>query len=220
MTLSLARAMGDRATEPREVAPPPSPRKNWTREAIAHWLVERLSEPVTTLVGIDHGFSFPLKYYEKYDLAHDWPCSWTIFKNIGQQMRPVPTSISFVKASAETVRPAVVILAGDGSRKCARARNPCFISTCPAPSPNPPTLAFLGCSFFERMPEAASISGRSMAGCCRRANQRSSRFIRPYGAIASHVMAAIPISKTPAPLRNGFAGATWTALSNGSSAPA
>jgi hypothetical protein len=31
--------MGDRATEPREVAPPPSPRKNWTRKAIAHWLV-------------------------------------------------------------------------------------------------------------------------------------------------------------------------------------
>ena len=51
--------MGDRATEPREVAPPPSPRKNWTLKAIAHWLVERLSEPSPALVGIDHGFSFP-----------------------------------------------------------------------------------------------------------------------------------------------------------------
>ena len=64
--------MGDRATETCEVAPPASPRKNWTRKAIAQWLVERLSEPVTTLVGIDHGFSFPLKYFEKYGLPHDW----------------------------------------------------------------------------------------------------------------------------------------------------
>jgi hypothetical protein len=65
--------MADRANGPREVAPPPSPRKNWTRKAIAHWLVERLSEASPTLVGIDHGFSFPLRYFEKYDLPHDWP---------------------------------------------------------------------------------------------------------------------------------------------------
>jgi hypothetical protein len=65
--------MADRASEPREVAPPPGPRKNWTRKAIAHWLVERLSERHVTLMGIDHGFSFPLQYFEKYGLAHDWP---------------------------------------------------------------------------------------------------------------------------------------------------
>ena len=52
--------VADRATEPREVAPPPSPRKNWSRKAIAQWLAERLCEPLPTLVGIDHGFSFPL----------------------------------------------------------------------------------------------------------------------------------------------------------------
>ena len=61
--------MADRATKPREVAPAASPRKNWTRKTIAHWLVERLAEPVTTLVGIDHGFSFPLKYFEKWSPA-------------------------------------------------------------------------------------------------------------------------------------------------------
>jgi hypothetical protein len=65
--------MADRASEPREVAPPPSPRWYWTRKTIAHWLVERLSEPSVTLVGIDHGFSFPLKYFAKYGLARDWP---------------------------------------------------------------------------------------------------------------------------------------------------
>lgn len=62
----------DCATEPREVAPPPSPRRYWTRKAIAQWLVERLSEPHATLVGIDHGFSFPVCYFQKYGLPHDW----------------------------------------------------------------------------------------------------------------------------------------------------
>jgi hypothetical protein len=62
----------DHSNDPREVAPPPSPRKNWTRKRIAHWLVERLSESSVTLVGIDHGFSFPLKYFEKYKLLREW----------------------------------------------------------------------------------------------------------------------------------------------------
>jgi hypothetical protein len=58
---------------PTEVPPPPSPRKYWTRKGIAHWLVERLSEDVPTLVGIDHGFSFPLRYFEVHGLKPDWP---------------------------------------------------------------------------------------------------------------------------------------------------
>ena len=33
----------------------------------------RLSEDVPTLVGIDHGFSFPLRYFEVHHLAPDWP---------------------------------------------------------------------------------------------------------------------------------------------------
>jgi hypothetical protein len=64
--------MADRVTEPHEVAPPPSSRWYWTRKAIAQWLVERLAEPPATVVGIDHGFSFPLRYFEKYGLPHDW----------------------------------------------------------------------------------------------------------------------------------------------------
>jgi hypothetical protein len=46
---------------PYEVAPPPSPKKYWTRRGIAEWLVERLAEDIPTIVGIDHGFSFPLR---------------------------------------------------------------------------------------------------------------------------------------------------------------
>jgi len=44
--------MADRANEPREIAPPLSPRWYWSRKEIGQWLVERLSEPVATLVGI------------------------------------------------------------------------------------------------------------------------------------------------------------------------
>jgi hypothetical protein len=46
-------------TPPVEVPSPPSPRKYWTRRGIAEWLTERLAEDAPTLVGIDHGFSFP-----------------------------------------------------------------------------------------------------------------------------------------------------------------
>ena len=59
-------ADGDRL--PIEVLPPPSPRKYWTRRGVAEWLVERLGEPTPTLVGIDHAFSFPLRYFEVHRL--------------------------------------------------------------------------------------------------------------------------------------------------------
>jgi hypothetical protein len=65
--------MADRALPPAEVQPPPSPRKYWTRRGIAEWLVARLSEDLPTLVGIDHGFSFPLRHFETYHLPTDWP---------------------------------------------------------------------------------------------------------------------------------------------------
>lgn len=65
--------LADRASPPIEVQPPPSPRKYWTRREIAEWLVARLSEGQPTLVGIDHGFSFPLQYFEEHGLKCDWP---------------------------------------------------------------------------------------------------------------------------------------------------
>jgi len=62
-----------RTAPPAEVLPPPSPRKYWTRRGVAEWLAERLAEDQPTLVGIDHGFSFPVKYFERHRLPHDWP---------------------------------------------------------------------------------------------------------------------------------------------------
>lgn len=60
-------------TGPVEVPPPHSPRKYWTRRGVAQWLGGELAGDVATLVGIDHGFSFPLAYFEKYKLERDWP---------------------------------------------------------------------------------------------------------------------------------------------------
>ncbi|MGW8223760.1 MAG: hypothetical protein ACWGP1_16555, partial [Syntrophobacteria bacterium] len=63
---------GNRELLPIEVSPPPSPRKFWTRRGIAEWLVECLLEEVPTSVGIDHGFSFPMQYFEVNHLEPDW----------------------------------------------------------------------------------------------------------------------------------------------------
>jgi hypothetical protein len=64
--------MADRRSRPTEVPPPAGPKKYWTRRALAMWLTERLQSDGSTLVGIDHGFSFPLKYFEKHRIPHDW----------------------------------------------------------------------------------------------------------------------------------------------------
>lgn len=58
---------------PTEALPPPSPRKYWTRKGIAAWLIDQLGQGVPTIVGIDHGFSFPIAYFEAHGLPHDWP---------------------------------------------------------------------------------------------------------------------------------------------------
>lgn len=58
---------------PEEVQPPPSPRKYWTRKGIAEWLVALLDDEIPMLVGIDHGFSFSLRFFEAHQIAPDWP---------------------------------------------------------------------------------------------------------------------------------------------------
>lgn len=65
--------MADGVSPPIEVPPPPSPRKYWTRRGIAEWLAERFFEDRPTLVGIDHGLSFPLWYFETHRLPPNWP---------------------------------------------------------------------------------------------------------------------------------------------------
>jgi len=63
----------DRDRPPREVRPEADPRRHWTRRGLAEWLARRLGAGPPTLVGIDHGFSFPLRYFETWGLPLDWP---------------------------------------------------------------------------------------------------------------------------------------------------
>ncbi|MFZ5678016.1 MAG: hypothetical protein ACOZAM_34040 [Pseudomonadota bacterium] len=61
----------DKDAAPIEISPPA--RKYWTRRSIAEWLVEQLGGGAPALVGIAHGFSFPLRYFETHGLPLDWP---------------------------------------------------------------------------------------------------------------------------------------------------
>lgn len=63
----------DGTAEAVEVLPPPSPRKYWTRRGLAEWLAGTLQKGPSTIVGIDHAFSFPLQYFEVHRLPLEWP---------------------------------------------------------------------------------------------------------------------------------------------------
>jgi hypothetical protein len=56
-----------------EVPPPPGPRKYWTRRGVAEWLVAELRDGPPAIVGIDHAFSFPIRYFETHLIPPDWP---------------------------------------------------------------------------------------------------------------------------------------------------
>lgn len=57
---------------PAEVHPPSGRRKHWTRRDVAEWLAGQLRDGPPALVGIDHGFCFPLPYFQKYHLPPEW----------------------------------------------------------------------------------------------------------------------------------------------------
>lgn len=57
--------------EPQAVRPD-APARHWSRQEIAHWLLARIQAGERLLVGIDHGFSFPQSYFERYRLD-SWP---------------------------------------------------------------------------------------------------------------------------------------------------
>lgn len=46
--------------------------RHWSREALAKWLLHVLSSDEPSVVGIDHAFSFPRKYFAIHSLSGDW----------------------------------------------------------------------------------------------------------------------------------------------------
>lgn len=57
---------------PIEIPPPPSVRRYWSRLGLAEWLVTTLKDAPPTLVGIDHAFSFPIRYFETHWIPPEW----------------------------------------------------------------------------------------------------------------------------------------------------
>jgi hypothetical protein len=86
----------NRDVEPHEVPPQVhtslAHRKYWSRRGIAEWIAAELSVGPPTLVGIDHGFSFPREYFETHNLLLDW----TAFLDDFQRHRPTDERGVFV----------------------------------------------------------------------------------------------------------------------------
>lgn len=70
--LRVFQTVGD--DDAQEVLPPPGPKKYWTRCGLAKWLMQELDCSMPTIVGIDHAFSFPMRYFERHWLQPNWQC--------------------------------------------------------------------------------------------------------------------------------------------------
>jgi hypothetical protein len=59
-----------RNSEPMKVKSPSGKKWNWTRKEIAHWCLEQLKDKDPVIIGIDHGFSCPKGYMERYRISN------------------------------------------------------------------------------------------------------------------------------------------------------
>jgi hypothetical protein len=195
-----------------EVPPPPSPRKYWTRKGIAEWLVERLAEDTSTLVGIDHGFSFPMRYFETHGLLPDWP------RFLDDFQRHWPTDEDHVYV--EFVREGI---AGHGAARMGNARwrrlteeraggaKSVFHFDVQGSVAKSTHAAFPGCASSASASASESTSGRSMVGTFRLGALPSPRSIPRFGRAASPTRAEPATSTTPSASPPGFCEAIATA---------
>ena len=76
-TIQVYQAAG--GTGPQAVASPSSTnhrKRNWNRIEVVDWLTENLQVNSAVMIGIDHAFSFPLSYFQRYNIA-----TWDEFLN-------------------------------------------------------------------------------------------------------------------------------------------
>lgn len=68
--------------KPSKVTPPKAGKKNWCRHEVAEFCQQILADDEPVIIGIDHGFSFPLSYMQRYGLdnwnsfLHDFVNHW------------------------------------------------------------------------------------------------------------------------------------------------
>jgi hypothetical protein len=75
------------------VGSPAGGKRNWTRKEIAHWCLAQLRGDRPVIIGIDHGFSFPMCYMERYRITN-----WDHFLEDFQQHWPTDQDTSSVEA--------------------------------------------------------------------------------------------------------------------------
>ena len=71
---------------PKRVEPYDKGAKNWCRKEVAKYVSELLIAKSNVIIGIDHGFSFPKSYFEKYRIK-TWDGFLTYFTNEWQTER-------------------------------------------------------------------------------------------------------------------------------------
>jgi hypothetical protein len=87
---------------PERISTPAAPQPgnwNWTRHEISEWLIAQARSGQRFIAGIDHGFSFPLHYFQRYELT-----SWQVFLEDFVAHWPTHepnTSVDFIRDRAE-----------------------------------------------------------------------------------------------------------------------
>ena len=90
--------------EPIQVQPPSSPRLYWARRGLAEWLCKELAANTPTIIGIDHGFSFPSNTSRSTAFQEIGRTSCSIFRSIGRPTNRTSTSTSSGTATSDAAR--------------------------------------------------------------------------------------------------------------------
>jgi len=61
-------------SEPEKIRTAAGRERNWDRKEIAHWCLQELKNETPVIIGIDHAFSFPLSYMDRWKIV-----SWDDF---------------------------------------------------------------------------------------------------------------------------------------------
>ena len=81
--------------EPVKIRAPAAGARNWSRAEIAQYCLAAIESGDTVIIGIDHGFSFPLSYMQRYGLT-DWDAFLADFARYWPTAEP-QTRVEFVR---------------------------------------------------------------------------------------------------------------------------
>jgi len=171
-------------SKPAEVLTADAKRKYWSRAGVAAWLLERLAEDAPTIIGIDHGFSFPFAYFQQYSLPHNSPAFLENF----QRHWPTDGQDMYVDFVRDGHHGNGAARSGDrrwrriSEMRTRRAKSVFFFDV-RAPLPNPRMRACPGFSSCADRQGSGYTSGPLMAGSLLTTNTSSPKSIRRCGVL-------------------------------------